>query len=183
MISYLPSIIKQYKYYKMLGDKSFEQLSFEEIQWQQDLVNNNISIIVKHLVGNMHSRWTNFLTEDGEKTWRNRDQEFIESYTSKSELLEEWSSGWECTLRALKSLNSLDLERIVYIRNQGHTVIEALNRQLAHYAYHVGQIVYIGKQIKGELWESLSIPKDTSNSYNQEKFSKQKSRKHFTDDL
>lgn len=183
MISYLPSIIKQFEYYKNLGEKTFDQLSFEELQWQNDISNNNISIIVKHMVGNMRSRWTNFLSEDGEKTWRKRDQEFLDSYPTKSQLLNEWDQGWICVLDVLKSLTSHDLERIVYIRNQGHTVTEAINRQLAHYAYHVGQIVSIGKHVRGADWLSLSISKGASQTYNQEKFRKEKGRRHFTDDL
>jgi len=183
MGNYLPGIIKQFEYYKMLGDKTFEQLSFNDMQWQYNDDCNSISIIVKHMVGNMLSRWTNFLSEDGEKPWRERDHEFEASYPSKDELLLAWEKGWNCLFDALKPLKDSDLERIIYIRNQGHTVTEAINRQLAHYAYHVGQLVFVGKLIKGEDWKSLSIPKGKSTAYNTEKFSKAKEKSHFTDDL
>ena len=183
MESYLTSVIKQFEYYKSLGDKTINILSFDELQNEIAKDSNSISIIVKHLVGNMLSRWTNFLIEDGEKEWRHRDQEFEDTYTSKEELLNNWNKGWNCLFEALKSLSNDDLERIVYIRNQGHIVTEAINRQLAHYSYHIGQIVFLGKIIKREQWQSLSIPKGGSSKYNQEKFSAEKSRKHFTDDL
>ncbi|GGD08236.1 DUF1572 family protein [Hyunsoonleella pacifica] len=183
MESYLTSVIKQFEYYKSLGDKTFKGLTFEELQKEFVEDSNSISIIVKHIVGNMLSRWTNFLTEDGEKTWRHRDEEFIDTYRSKADLLANWDKGWSCLFDAIKPLAENDLERIIYIRNQGHTVTEAINRQLAHYAYHVGQIVFSGKLIKGKNWDSLSIPKGNSSKYNVEKFSKAKERKHFTDDL
>jgi len=181
--SYLHSIIKQFQYYKSLGDKTIQQLSFEELQWQPNEESNSISILVKHIVGNMLSRWTNFLTEDGEKTWRNRDQEFEDTYTSKEDLFAAWETGWKCLFDAITPLKNEDLERIIYIRNQGHTVTEAINRQLAHYSYHIAQAVFLGKLIKGNQWESLSIPKGNSATYNQEKLSKEKGRRHFTDDL
>ncbi|MEN3325146.1 DUF1572 family protein [Mariniflexile soesokkakense] len=183
MESYLVCVIKQFEYYKSLGDKTFSQLTFDEMQWQSTEASNSISIIAKHIVGNMLSRWTNFLTEDGEKSWRNRDAEFEDTYTSKEDLIASWESGWLCLFNALKTLKSEDLERIIYIRNEGHTVTEAINRQLAHYPYHIGQIVFLGKLLKDEQWLSLSIPKGNSSKYNKEKFSKEKIRKHFTDDL
>lgn len=119
MESYLTSIIKQIEYYKSLGDKTFEQLSFEELSWQSYEDANSISIIIKHMVGNMLSRWTNFLTEDGEKTWRERDEEFEDSYTLKKELNHECNRGWECLFTAIKSLKYNVLEKIIYIRNEG----------------------------------------------------------------
>ena len=131
----------------------------------------------------MLSRWTNFLTEDGEKEWRNRDDEFEDTYSSKEEMFAYWEEGWQCLLNTLNLLEAKDLEKIIYIRNQGHTVLEAINRQLAHYPYHIGQIVYIAKLLKGDNWKSLLIPKGKSKIYNQEKFSKEKERKHFTDEL
>lgn len=131
----------------------------------------------------MLSRWTNFLTEDGEKNWRKRDNEFIDDYTSKEQLITNWNTSWSLLFKTIKSLEEKDLERIIYIRNQGHTVTEAINRQLAHYAYHIGQIVFMGTLIKKQDWKSLSIPKDASLTYNKEKFSKEKGRRHFTDDL
>jgi len=183
MESYLVSIVKQFQYYKSLGDKTFNQLTFEELQWKSSEDSNSISIISKHIIGNMLSRWTNFLTEDGEKTERNRDSEFEDTYTSKEDLIAAWESGWFCLFNALKSLNNSDLERIIYIRNEGHTVIEAINRQLAHYPYHIGQIVFLGKLLKGNAWLSLSIPKGNSVTYNETKFNKEKGIRHFTDDV
>jgi len=171
--SFLSSSIKRFKYYKNLGDKAFEQLNYDELQKEFADDSNSISIIVKHLVGNMLSRWTNFLTEDGEKTWRNRDQEFIDTYRSKEDMLNSWETGWDCLFKALEDLKNEDLEQIVYIRNEEHTVTEAIIRQLAHYPYHIGQIIFIGKLIKGNQWTSLSIPKGKSDDFNIEIFSKQ----------
>jgi len=183
MNSYLPSIVKQFQYYKMLGEQTFDQLSDEKLFWQVNSESNSVAIIVKHLHGNMMSRWTDFLTGDGEKEWRNRDQEFDNDIQSKEELLTKWNEGWQCLFDAITPLEEKDLEIEIYIRNMGHTVIEAINRQLAHYSYHVGQIVYIGKICQNDAWQSLSIPKGGSKSYNKEKFSKPKRREHFTDDL
>lgn len=179
--SYLNSSIKQFQYYKSLGDKTIDQLTLEELKKEFVKDSNSISIIVKHLVGNMLSRWTNFLTEDGEKEWRNRDEEFRDTFNSKQKLIDDWNKGWNCLFEALNQVE--DLEQIIYIRNQGHTVTEAINRQMMHYAYHVGQIVFIGKLVKGADWKSLSIPKGKSANYNKEKFNKDKGRRHFTEDL
>ena len=181
--SYLPSSIKQFKYYKSLGDKTISQLSFEELKKEYTPDSNSIAIIVKHMVGNMLSRWTNFLTEDGEKTWRHRDEEFIDTYKTKEDLLNSWNKGWNALFEAIQPLSETNLEHIIYIRNQGHTVTEAINRQMMHYAYHVGQIVFLGKLIKDKEWQSLSIPKGESKTYNKDKFEKDKSRTHFTEDL
>ncbi len=183
MNSYIESSIKQFEYYKSLGDKTFDQLTFEELKNEFAEDSNSIAIIVKHIVGNMLSRWTNFLTEDGEKEWRMRDEEFVDSFHTKEELLSTWNKGWDCLFNALKRLKTEDLERIIYIRNQGHTVVEAINRQMMHYAYHIGQIVFLGKLTKGNNWQSLSIPKGKSKDYNQEKFAKDKGKRHFTEDL
>jgi hypothetical protein len=181
--SYLPSIVKQFEYYKSLGDKTINQLTINELRQEFADDSNSISIIVKHLVGNMLSRWTNFLTEDGEKEWRQRDLEFEDTIENKEDLIIYWNNGWDCLFKAIKHLSHENLEQIIYIRNQGHTVTEAINRQLAHYSYHIGQLVFLGKLIKGSNWSPLSIPKGKSSSYNQEKFSKEKGRRHFTDDL
>ncbi len=131
----------------------------------------------------MLSRWTNFLTEDGEKPWRHRNREFDDTYETKDQLLENWNAGWYCLFNAIKPLKPDDLERIIYIRNEGHTVTEAINRQLAHYSYHIGQIVFLGKVFKGKDWQTLSIAKGASKTYNDKKFNEEKSRKYFTDDL
>lgn len=181
--NFLESVNKQFHYYKLLGDKTFAQLDDDDLFWQYNSASNSIAVIVNHLSGNMLSRWTNFLTEDGEKSWRNRDQEFADVIKTRADLEESWNKGWSCLFDAITSVNVDNFNQIIYIRNQGHTITEAINRQLAHYAHHVGQIVYIGRMIKGEEWTSLSIPKGESVAYNAEKFSKEKERKHFTDDM
>ena len=180
---YLESVIKQFEYYKQLGERAMEQLPDEKLFWQYDEESNSIAIIVKHLWGNMLSRWTDFLTTDGEKEWRDRDAEFENDAQTRAELLSRWNEGWQCFLGALQQLTGDDLQKVIYIRNQGHTVMEAINRQLAHYPYHVGQMVYIAKLVAGSEWKSLTIPKGNSASFNAEKFSKPKSRQHFTDEL
>ena len=182
MSSYLQSVKKQFRYYKNLGDKSLDQLVFDEIIANNEDA-NSIAIIAKHISGNMLSRWTNFLTEDGEKSWRHRDNEFIDTFEDKASIEAYWEKGWNCLFSALNELTDDHLEDIVYIRNQGHTVIEAINRQLMHYAYHIGQIVYIAKTIRGSEWQTLSVPKGKSVAYNQEKFTKDKGKRHFTEDL
>ncbi|GEM53302.1 DUF1572 family protein [Empedobacter brevis] len=177
-------IIKQFQYYKQLGEKTFSQLSEQDLFWQYNENSNSIAIIVNHLSGNMLSRWTDFLTTDGEKEWRNRDEEFEAQIQSKDELLEKWQRGWNCMFDALKRIKKEeDLEQVIYIRNEGHTVIEAINRQLAHYPYHVGQIVFIGKLLKDAEWNSLSIPKNKSSDYNQNKFSSDRKKQYFTDEF
>lgn len=181
--NYLESVTKQFEYYKMLGDKAIEQLPADKLFWQYNSESNSIAIIVKHLWGNMLSRWTDFLNTDGEKEWRNRDAEFENDITSKEELLKKWNEGWDCLFNALRSLTDNDLQTVIYIRNQGHTVMEAINRQLAHYPYHVGQIVYIAKMVADSSWKSLSIPKGASNAFNAEKFSAPKAKAHFTDEF
>jgi uncharacterized damage-inducible protein DinB len=183
METYLSSTLKQFGYYKSLGEKTFEQLTFEELQKEFNNGSNSIAIIVKHLAGNMLSRWTNLLTEDGEKPWRQRDHEFVDSFTSKDDLLQTWNKGWDCLFNAIESLTESDLNHIIYIRNEGHTVTEAINRQMMHYAYHTGQIVLLGKQLKGSSWQSLSIPKGKSKQYNANKFSQNKKQQHFTDEV
>lgn len=180
--NYLESVIKQFEYYKLLGEKTFAQVSDEKLFWQYNEDSNSIATIVKHLSGNMLSRWTDLLTTDGEKEWRNRDAEFENDITTKQEMIDKWNEGWKVFLETLKLLKEEDLTKIIYIRNQGHTVLEAINRQLAHYPYHVGQIVFIGKMCVNN-WNSLSIPKGNSNSYNAQKFAKPKERGHFTDEF
>ena len=179
---YLISCVKQFQYYKLLAERTFEQLDEEQLFWQYNPESNSIAIIVKHLWGNMLSRWTDFLTADGEKPWRNRDDEFEYDMVSKSEMLQKWNAGWAVFLKSLESLKEEDLEKIIYIRNQGHTVVEAINRQLAHYAYHIGQIVFIGKMCAHQ-WTSLSIPKGNSRQFNDGKFSKPQHNAHFTDEF
>lgn len=180
--SYLESVKKQFLYYKILGEKAIEQLEPEQLFVSVNEDTNSIAAIVKHLAGNMLSRWTDFLTTDGEKETRNRDHEFENDLESKEQVLSVWNTGWDCFLGALDSLQSEQLSEIIYIRNEGHTVIEAINRQLAHYPYHVGQIVFYAKQLKKSDWNSLSIPKNKSNTYNANKFAQEKSIKNFTEE-
>lgn len=163
---YLQTAITRLKYYKDLGDKTFEQLNDWDFHYQPNEESNSVAIIIRHVAGNMLSRWTNFLTEDGEKEWRNRDTEFETTQETKKELLERWEKGWECFLGTLESLKKKDLKKKVTIRQEELTVIDAINRQLAHYPYHIGQIIYIAKIIKNKNWKNLSIPKGQSQAYN-----------------
>lgn len=181
--NYLDHIKKQFLYYQQLGQKTIDQVPEEKLTWQYNEQTNSIAIIVNHMWGNMLSRWTDFLNSDGEKEWRKRDQEFESVIKNKDELLEKWNEGWECLFNAINDLKPEDLRKTIYIRNLGHTVDEAIDRQLAHYAYHVGQIVFLGVMIQGPQWQSLSIPKGDSKDYNKRKFAKPKRKGHFTDEL
>lgn len=169
---FLDSSIKRFKDYKALGDKTFDQLSEEEMHLQPKGDSNSIAVIIQHLHGNMLSRWTNFLTEDGEKEWRKRDDEFEVHQFSKQQLLDKWNEGWKVLLDTLESLTESDLSKTITIRSQPLNVVDAINRQLAHYSSHVGQIVYLGKWIKQGEWKSLSIPKNKSIEFNQQMQSK-----------
>ena len=163
---YLITVIRRFKYYKDLDEKTFDQLNEEDFHFLPASESNSIAVIIQHMVGNMLSRFTNFLTEDGEKEWRQRDDEFEIHNYSKNELIDLWNKGWECCLTSLELLTENDLMTTVYIRKEPLSVIDAMNRQLAHYAYHTGQIVYIGRLIKNKTWKSLSIPKGKSLDYN-----------------
>jgi Protein of unknown function (DUF1572) len=164
---FVQTAISRLLYYKQLAEKTFDQLNDKDFQFSPGPESNSIGVIIQHMHGNMLSRWTNFLTEDGEKEWRKRDQEFEESNLSKKDYFKLWEQGWEVFISTLKNLEKNDLTRSVTIRNERLTVIDAINRQLAHYPYHVGQIVFIGRMIKKEQWQSLSIPKGGSNAYNE----------------
>ncbi|MEO8719699.1 MAG: DUF1572 family protein [Ginsengibacter sp.] len=172
-LEYLESIKKRFNQYKSLGDKTMEQLSEENLFWQYNDQSNSIAIIVQHLYGNMLSRWTNFLTEDGEKEWRDRDAEFEKVIKTKEELILKWDAGWECLFNVLETISKEDLDKIIYIRKEPLSVVDAINRQLAHYSYHVGQIVYLGKMQLNNDWISLSIPKGDSKEYNDKMMSKE----------
>jgi hypothetical protein len=164
----LSSCIKRFKEYKALGDKTFVQLSDEQLHLQPNEASNSIAIIIQHMHGNMLSRWTNFLTEDGEKSWRKRDEEFEVQSLSKEQLLTLWEEGWKVCLDTLETLTGDDLLKTITIRSQPLIVIDAINRQMAHYSYHVGQIVYLGRWMKEGEWQSLSIPKGESKAYNEQ---------------
>lgn len=163
---FLKDIIKRFNNYKDLGDKTFEQLNDEDVVYQPNEQSNSIAMIVQHLHGNMLSRFTNFLTEDGEKPWRNRDTEFDKTTLTKAQVLALWNEGWTCVINALAALLPDDLLKTIYIRTEPLIVYDALLRQLAHYPNHVGQIQYIGKMRKGVAWQSLSIPKGKSADFN-----------------
>lgn len=166
MSSFLNSYIKRITYYKNLGEQTFAQLDELDFHYQPNEESNSIAMIIQHIAGNMLSRFTNFLTEDGEKEWRKRDAEFEEQHLSKDALLKLWQKGWDCYLGLVQSLTEDDLEKTITIRSEQHTVTDALNRQLAHYPYHVGQIVYLGRIIKSKAWKNLSIPKGQSQQFN-----------------
>ena len=175
--AYLESIIRRMKIYKDLGDKTFEQLDEKDFHFQPNEECNSIAIILQHIGGNMLSRFTNFLTEDGEKEWRQRDDEFEIHRFSKQQLIDIWEKGWKCLLDILETLTEDDLLKTIYIRKEPLTVIDAINRQFAHYPYHIGQIIFIAKIIKGREWISLSIPKGKSQEYNQSKEMKDPAKK------
>jgi hypothetical protein len=179
--NFLESSKKLFRYYKSLGEKAIDQLTDEQVLAKPNEASNSIALIVHHISGNMLSRFTDFLTTDGEKSWRNREAEFEEAYADKKTMMQAWEKGWSCLFNALDSLKPADLTKIIYIRNEGQTVLEAIQRQLAHYPHHVGQILYQAKILKGNDFKSLSIPKGDSGNFNKEKFSKEKERKHFTE--
>ena len=169
---YLNSVIKRMKYYKSLGDKTLAQLNETDLHYSPNAEANSIAIIIQHMAGNMLSRWTEFLTGDGEKEWRTRDAEFEEQHLTKEQLLEQWEKGWNCCLDVLNSLTEEDLLKTIYIRKEGLIAIDAINRQFAHYPYHVGQIIQIAKSIKSDKWLSLSIAKGQSEDYNRQMHAK-----------
>lgn len=179
---YLTSVKKQMLYYKTVAEKAIDQLEDEQLFISVNKDTNSIATIMNHMVGNMLSRWTDFLTSDGEKEWRTRDAEFENPLLTKEVLLNNWNKGWNCFFNAINELKPEQLSQIIYIRNEGQTALDAINRQLAHYPYHIGQIVFYAKMIKKTEWTSLSIPKNKSNEYNADKFSKEKTNKHFIDD-
>lgn len=163
---FLKDIIKRFIIYKELGDKTLEQLNDEDVVFQPNEQSNSVAMIVQHLHGNMLSRFTNFLTEDGEKPWRNRDNEFDKVMMSKVQVVQLWEEGWTCLINTLNSLQPADLMKTIYIRTKPLLVYDALLRQVTHYPNHIGQIQYIGKMRKGASWQSLSIPKGKSEEYN-----------------
>ena len=157
---FLQSAARRSIYYKELCDKTFVQLTEADMHYQPNAECNSIAVIIQHMAGNMLSRWTDFLTTDGEKEWRHRDTEFESTNASKDNLVLLWDKGWSCYLSALNQLQETDLMKIVHIRNEPLTVIDAINRQLAHYTYHCGQIIYSGKIIKESAWQNLSMPRN-----------------------
>jgi hypothetical protein len=157
--TFLQSAWKEFSDYKKLGDKTFEQISESDFHYQPNEECNSIAINIQHMHGNMLSRWTHFLTEDGEKEWRQRDEEFEVHDYSKEKLLRLWEEGWKLVFDTIESLTDEDLQKTVFVRSKPHTVMAAINRQIAHYAYHVGQIVLLAKIRKGRAWQTLTIPR------------------------
>lgn len=165
-LNFIDSTRKEFVYYRSLGDKTFAQLPDADLFRAPGPGSNSIAVIVNHLHGNMLSRWTDFLTTDGEKEWRERDAEFENTLTTRAELIDHWTKGWDCLFNAIDPLTESDMERIVKIRTEPHTVAQAIVRQLAHVPYHVGQIVLVGKIFLGDDLTSLSIPKGASKAFN-----------------
>ena len=157
--SYLKDALAVLRYYKKAAEDAMAQVTDEELTVTLDSEMNSIALVVKHMAGNMRSRWTDFLTTDGEKPDRQRDSEFVEPFTSRAELMERWEAGWDHVWRALGPMTDTDLEQVVTIRGERHSVMQAINRQLAHYPYHVGQIVMLAKHFRSDQWKSLTIPK------------------------
>ncbi len=168
-LSFLDSARKEFAYYRSLGDKTFAQLQDTDLFRAPAAGNNSIAVIVQHMHGNMMSRWTDFLTTDGEKEWRQRDAEFEPVITTRAEVIALWNEGWTCLFAAIDPLTERDLDRIVHIRTEPHTVEQAITRQIAHLPYHVGQIVLLSKLYLGEEFKSLSIPKGGTRSFNSSK--------------
>ena len=164
--SYLRDSLTMFRYYKKLADRAMEQVRDEDLFAVLDAESNSIAVIAKHMAGNMRSRWTDFLTTDGEKPTRDRDGEFVDPPATRDELNEIWEGAWSCLFAALEPLADADLERRVTIRGEPHSVMQAVNRQVAHYSYHVGQIVLLARHYAGERWVSLSVPRNESAEFN-----------------
>lgn len=164
--SYIEDSLSLFRYYKKLAEGAMEQVSDKELFATLDEEMNSIAIIAKHMAGNMRSRWTDFLNSDGEKSDRNRDSEFVAPPQTRKQLMEFWDDGWSRVFQALEPLTDADLGRKVFIRGEAHSVMQAINRQIAHYAYHCGQIIFLAKHLKGSEWKSLSVPRNKSAEFN-----------------
>ena len=164
--SYIEDALAIFRQYKVLGERAMQQVSDQQLFEQLDEESNSIAIIVKHMTGNMRSRWTDFLTTDGEKPSRNRDSEFVDPPATREALMREWEEGWGCVFGAIKPLTDADMARTVTIRGEAHSVMQAINRQLSHYPMHVGQIVLLAKHYAGERWQTLSVAKNKSAEFN-----------------
>jgi len=164
--SYLKDSTDVFRYYRHLGERAMSQCGDAMLFQTLDSESNSIAIVVKHVAGNMHSRWTDFLTTDGEKPDRNRDTEFEAPVTTRAELMDQWNAGWNCVFAALEPLTDSDLTKTVFIRGEAHSVMQAINRQIAHYSYHVGQIVFLAKHFGCDSWKSLTVPRNQSTTFN-----------------
>jgi hypothetical protein len=163
---YLADALSSFRAYKKLADKAIAQASDEELFVKLDEEANSIAVVMKHMAGNMISRWTDFLESDGEKPDRNRDMEFVVENSNREEMLAYWERGWKCVIDAIEPLTPADFTRRVFIRGQEHTIVQAINRQLMHYSYHIGQIVFLAKHFRSLEWKSLSIPRNRSAEFN-----------------
>lgn len=164
---YLADAVQSFRNYKKLADRAIDQVSDEEFFLVIDEESNSIAVIVKHIAGNLHSRWRNFLTTDGEKPDRDRDKEFEMFEATRASLLEFWNSGWATLFESIEPLSEADFSKTVRIRGEPHTVVEAINRQLTHYSYHIGQIVFLAKHLRATEWKTLSVPRNRSAQYNE----------------
>ncbi len=168
---YLEDVVDQFRQLKSLGDRALAQVRGEDLFATLDPESNSLAILIQHMAGNMRSRWTDFLHSDGEKPDRDRDSEFeVTSSTTREALLDRWEEGWRCLFQALTALHEEDLAMTVLIRAEPHSVIKAVNRQLTHYGYHVGQIVFLAKHFASETWQTLSVPRGGTRRFNAEKF-------------
>jgi hypothetical protein len=175
--SYLKDAIDLFRYYKQLGDGAIAQCPDDKLCAEIDPESNSVAIIVKHMAGNMCSRWSNFLTTDGEKPDRHRDTEFEDAPATRAEIVAIWDAGWNYLFEALASLSDADLSRTITIRTEPHSVTQAINRQVAHYSYHLGQIVYVARHFAGSNWRTLTIPKKKSGEFNVQVASGEKSQR------
>jgi hypothetical protein len=164
--SYIEDSLHLLRYYKKLAEGALAQATEPQLYQLLDEDANSIAIVMQHMAGNMKSHWTNFLLEDGEKPWRNRDSEFEQPPATRQALLQLWEEGWDCVFRTLETLTDSDLSRTVPIRGEAHSVMQAINRQIAHYAYHCGQIVLLAKHFQQAQWKSLTVPKGESAEFN-----------------
>jgi hypothetical protein len=165
--SYLKDSLAVFRYYKRLAERAMEQVSDADLFAELGPETNSIAIVIKHMSGNMRSRWTDFLTSDGEKPSRDRDSEFEAPPQTRAQVLEMWEQGWACLFTAIEPLTDEDLTRTVFIRDEAHSVMQTINRQVAHYQYHIGQIVLLARHFAGDRWQSLSIPRKGSAEFNQ----------------
>ena len=175
--SYVEDSVALFRFYKKMAEGAMEQVTDEQLFATLDEEMNSIAIIVKHMTGNMRSRWTDFLTSDGEKPDRNRDSEFVEPPATREELLQRWNDGWERVFHALDPLTDSDLGRKVEIRGEPHSVMQAINRQIAHYSSHIGQIIFLSKHLASDHWKSLSVPRNRSAEFNQKVASRELSQR------
>lgn len=182
--NYLKDALASFRNYKKMAERAMTQVSDEEFFRALDAEANSIAVIVKHIAGNQHSRWTDFLTSDGEKDFRNRDTEFELIGDTRESLMEFWETGWQTLFSAIEPLTTEDFSRFITIRGEPHTIVEAINRQLTHYAYHVGQITFLAKHFRSGEWKTLSVPRNKSAEFNKfvsDKKSKGGEKTHYLD--